>query len=197
MENQFCESMKSRLIFFATLLMVASMTQSITASSSFKNSYENASWLLSPGIGLGLGGFYGSTSIPPISIALDRQTEIGSEKLPFSFGGYAAYSSSSENFASVKFSYSYIIVGARGLFYFNRWVKVSNLDLYAGLLIGYNIVTVSSSSPLLGYSVGASALVATALAGARYYLSQNIGIFGELGFGSGYGALTVGMTFKF
>ncbi len=145
-------------------------------------------------IGIGLGStLVGNLDLPPISASY----EVGSNlfNLPnVSLGGYVGFAQSSESYFSWKWSYTHIIVGARGSYHFygnNLW------DCYGGLMIGYNIVSSSIDGPdddIFGYSAAGSSLTGSLHLGARYYISKYFGLYAELGYGVAY--LNIGATFS-
>jgi len=147
-------------------------------------------------VGLGLGGtaFAGDMTIPPISASY----EVGfTDKI--SGGGYLAYAGSEHKhwMGWGTWSYTNIIIGARASYHFYSKDKI---DVYGGLMIGYNIVS-SSYKANDGYndyfrdSPSGSALIYSIFGGARYYFSDSFGAFAELGYG--ISNLTIGVTFKF
>jgi len=158
------------------------------ASATFAQGYQKDSKVVNAGIGFGLAGIYGDAGMPPISVGLQYGID---EKI--SVGGLVGFSTSSYSAFDWKWSYTYIIIGARGEYHF---LEPSNkLDAYAGLTLGYDIVSVSTPSDYFGgYATGDSYLVYGVHAGARYAITDKVGVFGELGYGMGY--LTVGATFK-
>ena len=167
------------LLFFFVLL----------ASISFGQEYKKGTNNLSLGIGPGLAGIYGNMDMP--SISLGYQAGI-LEKI--SVGGIAGYSSSSYGVIGYKWTYSYMFIGARGEYHFVD-VDLENFDLYGGLTLGYNIVSVSEPSGYSGfYSAGGSYLIYGFHAGGRYFFSPNLGAFVELGYGVGY--LVAGITYR-
>jgi hypothetical protein len=156
--------------------------------------YRKGTNNLGIGIGPGLAGIYGTMSVPAISLGYQAGVH---EKI--SVGGLVGYSSSTYDggfFAnrSFEWTYSYIVIGARGEYHFTD-VEVENLDLYSGLTLGYTIVSVSEPSGYTGfYSAQGSYLLYGFHVGARYYFSPTIGAFLELGYGVGY--IMAGITFK-
>ena len=107
-------------------------------------------------------------------------------------------SASTFGFRGYNWSYSYIFIGGRGEYHFDKSelkIQNDNLDLYAGLTLGFNIVTVSEPNIVTGgYSAQGSYFLFGLHIGGRYYFSQNIGAFLELGYGVGY--ITGGVSFK-
>jgi hypothetical protein len=166
----------------------------LVASISFSQTYKKGNNNLNIGIGPGLAGIYGSSSVPGISAGY----QVGVHE-KFSVGGIVGYSSSSYSSGyflgkEYKWTYSYIFIGARGEYHFID-ANVENLDLYGGLTLGYNIVSVSEPSGYTGfYSSEGSYLLYGFHAGGRYYFSPKIGAFLELGYGVGY--IVAGVTFR-
>ncbi len=163
----------------------------ITVSFSFAQGYEKGSKIINAGIGFGLSGIYGDAQMPPISVGFQYGLE---DKI--SVGGIVGFSTSSYGYEDWKWDYTYIIIGARGEYHF---LEPSNkLDAYAGITAGYNIASVSEPDGYKnywgGYEAESSYFIYGVHVGARYAVSDKIGIFGELGYGIGY--RTVGATFK-
>ena len=173
---------------FPKFLFVA-LIGALISSAAFGQGFKNGSKTLNAGIGIGFATLEGTATIPPISAGL----QVGiTDK--FSVGGIVCYAGSSYKVGgSYEWKYSYIVIGARGEYHF---MEPSNkLDLYAGLTLGYNIVSVTQTGgTFIGYSAAASALFLGGHVGARYAVSNSWGGFAELGYGIGY--LTVGAFFK-
>ncbi|MBC7642670.1 MAG: outer membrane beta-barrel protein [Flavobacterium sp.] len=108
-------------------------------------------------------------------------------------GAYAGYASKSYalGFGS-DYKVTYMIFGAKGNYHF---YQSDNLDAYGGVLLGYNSakVTYDNQNGLFtAPSYGGAVFGGTV--GARYYFTDNIAAFGEVGYGIGY--LTVGLAYK-
>lgn len=92
-----------------------------------------------------------------------------------------------------------IMIGARSDFHFNRWIKVSRLDVYAGVVLGVNITSYTHVLPVEGYFATLSATKPSFLwnvqAGVRYYFNEVIGVWVEAGYG--YSIVSGGLIFKF
>jgi hypothetical protein len=167
---------------------------SLFATVSFAQTYKKGVTNLNAGISIGgLAGLYGEADFPPLSLGLQFGIH---EKI--SVGGIVGYSSSSYDLGwyndDYKWTYRYIFIGARGEYHFVD-VDVKDLDLYGGLTLGYNIVSVSEPSGYSGfYKAESSYLLYGFHAGARYLFTPKIGVFGELGYGIGY--VTVGLNVK-
>jgi hypothetical protein len=170
--------------------------------------YDVGTSNLNLGIGLGntlLSGFNGAgfSQTPAIGISFDHgMWEAGDGTI--SLGGYLGYKAfkyedSYFNY-SEAYKWTYTIIGVRGAYHFP--IDNEKLDLYLGAMLSYNIVTFKyeNSDPYYydlynsSFDYG-SGIGFSGFGGIRYYLSDNIGLNAELGYGIGY--LTLGVTFKF
>lgn len=174
-------------LFSALVILV--LFASLTQAQGYRKGVNN----LNVGIGFGLSGIYGDMDFPPISVGFQYGFH---EKI--SIGGIIGYSQSSYSWGyfnqDYKWTYSYIIIGARGEYHFME--PTDPVDLYGGLTLGYSIVSVSEPTGYsgYGYSAGASYALFGFHGGVRYLFSPNIGVFGELGYGIGY--ITVGLNVR-
>lgn len=177
---------------FAIILMVSASTAGKSQV------FQEGDKLLNIGIGLGsnLGGSGYSNTIPPISASL----EYGITE-DISVGGLVSYSGSSykipTGFGDYEFTYSYIVIGARGSYHLDVSDK---FDPYGGLLLGYNIASVNVNEPAgyTGFPINATSAGGIILAGhvgGRYYFNEKTAAFAELGYGISF--LTLGASFKF
>jgi hypothetical protein len=188
-----------RALFIATLLaMVAGM-----AYAGPKNAFNQGDVVGQLAIGLGgLRGLYGTSGLPTISASVDFAVV---DRI--SFGGLAAYSSSTYDYAypyllagryySYRWRYSYFTIAGRGSYHFLE--KNEKLDVYAGGSVGYNVVSSRFDGDVFvrSYAVGASRNFVHygVHAGGRYYFMQRFAAFAEVGYGIGF--LTVGISMKF
>lgn len=146
-------------------------------------------------VGLGLLSFYnyaGTLDLPPIggSVEYGVTDEI-------SVGAYLAFSRSSWSYPYIggeaRWSYTYLIVGPRGSYHFDV-PELEKLDLYAGAFLGATISTVTWKGT--GTQPDADSyggLTYALFGGARYFFSENLGAFGEVGYG--LTLLNVGVCF--
>ncbi len=155
-------------------------------------------------IGIGLGsrygiGTYSKTTVPPISISYEQGIldEI-LEKGVIGVGAYLGYTSYkwtyvASSFGDYGWKYTNIIVGARGSFHYP---VLDNLDTYAGILLGYNIVTSNEFGTTSGFfdSPDTGRVAFSGYVGGRYYFSDQFSGFAELGFGIAY--LTLGLGIR-
>jgi len=81
-----------------------------------------------------------------------------------------------------------LIVGARGLFHYEF---LENLDTYAGVMLGFDV----KLYPQKDADLPGSKLYPGFFLGARYYVTNNFGFFGEVGLNSA--PLEVGVCYIF
>lgn len=147
--------------------------------------FERENKLLGLGVGIGNGNF-----------PFGAHFEMGVAD-QISLGGFAGYSSFSSEFSSIR----YILAGARASYHFgNHFDGLEDIwDLYGGLSLYYlntssNLV---SSNPFLGPESRNSNSGSMGLAvflGTRYFLSDQMGVFAELGTGLAW--IQVGLAVK-
>jgi hypothetical protein len=173
--------------------------------------FQKGSGNLNLGIGFGSPFVYGGSesNIPPISASY----ELGvSDKI--GIGGLVGYTSSSLDFDNIVYSYdidgningvipgtatytwSYLIIGARGNYHF---VNKDKIDVYAGAMLGYNIVsssieTTPNDPDYVDADFSVSGLAYGGHLGVRYMFSDKVGAFTEVGYNVGY--VNLGLTVK-
>lgn len=182
--------------YFITILfalLILSSTESFS-----KGPYSKDRSDLNIGIGIG-STLYGDETIPPISASY----EIGFPGQPneitdkISVGGYVGFARTEYDWWWGTWAYTHVIVGAKGSYHF---YNEGDIDAYAGLIIGYQVLS-SSYTSKAGYedyepvSSENGGLTYSGFVGARYYFSPTFGVFGELGYGISY--LNIGITMKF
>ena len=143
--------------------------------------------------GVGLGSYYSGLALPPLSVSLDygvADNLINGNNGSISVGGFAGYTASSHTYGTYKSTFSYIALGGRGAFHYQFAPK---LDTYAGMMISYDIVSTPDSWANYVWSYG-SRVDWSIFLGARYFFTEKIGGFAELGYG--FYNLNLGVTFK-
>jgi hypothetical protein len=143
-------------------------------------------------LGIGLNSYYSGGL--PVSAAY----EYGVSKV-VSVGGGIDYLSYHYYNANTTYGFSAIYVGGRVSYHFNELFNINDKqwDLYGGGSLGYRSFTWSdkySNGGLNGYY--GNGLFLGVHAGARYYFSQNVGAFLEVG-ALGSTNIRTGFTFKF
>jgi len=137
----------------------------------------------------GIAGYYGSTSVPPLTASLDYFLN---DKI--TVGGLFGFAQSTYDFrfsSSEKWTYTYYALMARGMYHFHSVIPEIPFDPYAGLALGYNVVTVSGNT--LGNASGSYALFGVT-AGARYWFTPQLA--GQLELGYGLGIISLGIAYR-
>lgn len=113
-----------------------------------------------------------------------------------SAGAALNYASYSESYGSTKGTWTFLYGGVKGNYHFQKLFKIKedNIDLYAGATLGYWHGTYSVQN------VSVSGLGNTTYllfqVGGRYFFSERIGAFCEIG-GGNLSGMTAGVSFKF
>lgn len=134
-------------------------------------------------LGIGFGGFgYGG-------IGFNAAADFGVFK-NITVGPQVGYRSATDA-AFTGFRVNYLDIGVRGAYHFNELINLPEAaDLYAGLVLSYVNVSTSFS----GYGGSASGLYVPIVIGGRYFFSEKVGAFAELG--TAVSTLRAGVTFK-
>ena len=143
-------------------------------------------------LGVGLGNYFDrpgyKTKVPPVSGSFEVGIlDLLDGKGAIGVGGYLAYTSFGTKGID-KFTVSDLIIGPRGTFHYQF---VEKLDTYAGLMLGYDIVSYSHTDS----NLSGSEFISSFYVGARYYLADKIAVFGE--FGYGIAPMEFGISYKF
>lgn len=159
--------------------------------------FNKGDMVINAGVGLGTyinhdnDAFNFSMTIPPISASFeygvadlfDGQGGIGVG----GYMGYILFKGKDKVAERNNFNVGDFFIGPRGLFHYQF---VDKLDTYAGLMLGYDIVSFSQENATKGSQFSSAFFI-----GARYYVTHNFGVFGELGYG--ISPLQLGLTYKF
>lgn len=171
--------MKKSVVLFVAIVLA-------TVSNRALAQYKQGDKLLN--VGVGLNSYYSSGLPLSVSYEYGFTPEI-------SVGGIVDYLSS--DFYNYRFTS--LFIGARGSYHFNKLLNINDRswDIYGGASLGYRTFSWSngygSYNPSGTYGSG---LFLGIHAGARYYFSQQVGAFGELG-ALGSSNVRLGVTFKF
>jgi hypothetical protein len=157
--------------------------------------------VLNVGIGFG-GGYYsgffysGYSRSPFFSGSFDVGIIDGFlDNATVGIGGYVGFSSAKWDGINYGWKETHFVIGPRGTF---NYQFVDKLDTYAGILLGYNIVNEKRTGDWSGqtYNGNSSSVYFSGFVGARYYFTENIGAFLELGSG-GLSLASLGIVAKF
>lgn len=168
----------------------------LISSGTYAQQFQKGTTAVNAGIGLGtaLGGL--GKARPAISVSLDHGLwDVGGPGV-ISMGAYIGNTGYKYTDLGYSAKWNYIIAGVRGAYHYNGFTSVPNLDVYGGAMLGYNIVKYSSDgndnnlSGNYGSGLGLSGFL-----GGRWFFSEHIGAYAELGYG--VSVLNAGVSFKF
>ncbi len=181
------------------IFTIAIIFAGITIACAQTQTFEKGTSAINIGIGFGntlyTGSFYNQTVLP-ISASFEYGIidKVG-------VGGFIGYCASKweDKWSGYTWGwkYSYLVIGVRGNYHFYTTDK---LDAYGGLMLGYNIVSSKDyydgpgSYEPYSSATGSQARI-TVYAGGRYYFTNNIGAFAELGWG--WTIFNIGLSVKF
>ncbi len=172
---------------FALLLVLAAVAaSSLMAQPAFRKG-DN---LVSAGLGIGLAGAYGASTLPPIFGMYEKAILQN-----VSVGGLLSLAGSSNEFFGGKWKYSYTVLAARGAYHY-LIPDTRNLDTYGGLTLGYAIVSSSVEGiqqPLI--TASGSYVFFGIFVGGRYYFTPQWAAMAELGYD--VGIIKIGATYRF
>lgn len=167
----------------STLFVIALL--SMSSKSAFAQ-FEKGDKLLNVGIGGGGYGYYGGNG----GFAVGGSFEYGIHEF-VSIGAQADFRFYSYNYLGLgSNSYVSIPIAARGSYHYGKhFLKIEQLDLYAGPVLGVNI---DGSEYYDGTNI-----VIGAFAGAKWYFKPKMGVFAELSGGSNVLPVKAGLALKF
>lgn len=181
----------------------------LVSTATFAQAFEQGTNSLGASVGIGGAysgiGFSGSgvSQTPAIGLHFDHgMGDLGAGVWGLGgFVGYKKISYSQDYLGYYKYDYSwtYLIIGARGTWHYNEW-HGDKLDTYGGLMLSYNAVTYKDNTNygtygnLGSYTYGGSGMGFTGFLGLKYYFNDKFGAFTELGYGVAF--LQLGLTLK-
>lgn len=175
--------MKKILTILCAVVLVFSATLA-----SAQGRYDKGDVLLNAGIGL---GYYYAGGVP-----LQVSAEWAVNDV-ISVGPYFGYTSYNYNWGfGDRWRYTFIDIGVRGSYHFNEIFEINNekVDVYGGAFLGF-LISSFSGETFTGYNDPYSGGLRLGIhAGARYFFSERVAGYGELGYG--IAPLSLGLTFK-
>lgn len=175
------------------LMLVVAAVLSVTSEKAFAQ-FEKGDKLLNAGINLGGGNGFGG------GFGVGASYEQGIHEF-ISVGGEVDFVSWSNKAGGYKWKYNFITIAARGSYHYGKhFLKMDNLDLYAGPVLGYTIANYKDNTGYSGSYVDdyGSGVTVGVFAGARYYFKPTTAVFAELGGGNrSFVPLKIGVSFKF
>ena len=165
----------------------------LTAQTVSAQEFSKGTNVINAGIGFGgaydFGGF-GSTLALGLNASYERGIwEVGGPGV-ISLGGYLGTTAYRLDFGNDDDTVRYTSIGVRGAYHFN-FIEVNNLDVYAGPMISFDIVSFNNDR----FDSLDSRPSGSIFAGARWYFTDNFGVFAEAGYGVSF--LSLGAAFRF
>jgi hypothetical protein len=159
--------------------------------------------IVSAGIGLGSSilSYSGASQTPALSVQYERGVwDIGGPGV-VSLGGYAGYKGYSYSGKSSGNSFDekwhYTVIGVRSAYHYHGW-DLPNVDLYAGVMLSYNLLSYSytnnAGTSVSGAGSYGSAAGFSLYVGGRYFFGDHFAALAELGYGVAY--FNVGVALK-
>ena len=151
--------------------------------------------LFSPNNGYDL--FGSLKSAPALTLAYDRGVVEGIGPGTIGIGGLIGYKRYSYDFPNTddKATWTDLVLMARGTYHYNL-TDNPQLDTYGGISVGFraNFYKNDVSPDRDRYNDDGLHLAYGLFAGARYYLTERFGAFGELGYDMSY--LKLGLSYR-
>jgi hypothetical protein len=186
--------MKTRQLF--AILLIAVLPATLNAQP-----FQTGDKVITASLGIGSTLYTGTGytgTVPPLSFTFEYALqEMGPGILGLgAYFGISSYKYEASVLGSTYgWKYSNTIIGARGNYHYNFHEKI---DTYAGLLLGYNIVSSKATGDWPGGVTGSatgSGVAWSLYIGGRYFFTDNIAAMVELGYGIAW--LNIGVAFKF
>lgn len=188
--------------FLVVLLCATFLSQAQAQLKTFNEGDQNLH------LGIGLLNFYYSSSYVGILPPVNASYEIGLADLGDAgvigagpFLSYATARTPKYNYSGGEYwwRYTYISVGARGMYHYN-FFNDERFDPYFGLMLGYTFSNYTykdtgSGTYYSNYRADSGFLNRAFFGGVRYKVSDKFGLYGELGWG--YTLLNIGLNLKF
>jgi len=182
--------------FYVTLVLCLGVVMSASAQDVFLKGDKVVN------LGVGFGSFLtvsgAKASIPPIGASFEYGIVDGlfDDQASIGVGGYFGFVTSKWQYSTYDRGYRYtdVLVGVRANFHYQF---VEKLDTYGGVLVGYDLSAKTNygSGTIEDPNYSSGGAVVNLLAGARYYFTDQIAVFGEVGYG--ISAIELGLSYKF
>ena len=174
-----------------SLLIVAAFLL-LGSANAQKSMFQKGTQLFKVGVGYVAEGF-------PLEVSYEKgfKTDLAGVKgLNLGLGGYLGYYGFTEDFSNLagdySFKYTYIIVGGRAIAHYQF---IENFDTYFGVMLGYNIASVSYDGPGSLDVPSAGGFTYSGVVGVRYEFNPKMGVYVEAGYG--VANVTAGLAVKF
>lgn len=156
----------------------------IFSQASHAQSFQKDDWVIHAGLGLGNTFSYAGSGGLPVGAGVEYGiTDL--EKGAIGIGGDLGFVSMS--------GLNVLFIGAKGSYHFNDLFEIDDdsWDIYGGLGLYFRQFNWSGMGSTYSFNSG---LYPAFHVGARYYFTESVGMYGELG--NSWGWLNVGVAFK-
>ncbi len=164
----------------------------ITITQTYAQEFNTGTNVINAGIGFGgnFGNYTTSSQSPGFSVTYER----GIWDVPgpgvVSLGAYLGTKTYKYDYAFGNDKWTYTIIGIRGAYHYNG-LEIENLDVYAGAMFSYNILSFDGSTAGSFNSRPSG----TAFAGGRWYFTKTFAGFVEASYGVAY--INLGASIRF
>ena len=151
------------------------------------------------GVGIGIfgGNYFGSgySGTPYFTGYYENcfKDKLFDEKSSLGIGGTLGYMSNKWEYQGHGWKYTYFLIGTRGSLHY---AFVDKLDTYAGMMLGYRIVSDKEIGIPVGSPYNYNGLTSDWYIGGRYYFTNTFAVFLELGY-SWFSNGIIGISIKF
>jgi outer membrane immunogenic protein len=175
-----------KIFLLSSLALGVATTSMAQSKTTQKASSNNGNMLLNVGVGFSNWGI-------PVYAGLE-----GYVHPDITVGGLVSYRSYNRGWSNYDYKTNIFNIAAVGNYHFDRVFNLnSNWNIYAGLNLGFNIVSYSEPAGAPKYNgTSASGLALGAQVGVRYYFSNKVGLNLEFGGGNVLSGGRIGLTFK-
>lgn len=171
---------------FQCLCVIALLFSATSASGQAR--YTKGDFLGNVGIGL---GYYYAGGVPLLLSAEWAVNDV------ITVGPYFGYTSYNYNWGfGSRWRYTFIDIGVRGSYHFSELFEINNdkVDIYGGAFLGF-LLSSYSGDAFTGYNDPFTGGLRLGIhAGARYFFTEKVAGYAELGYG--LAPLSLGLTFK-
>jgi hypothetical protein len=192
--------MAKKIVLVAVLITIGAGGIFALDWQAYPDSIKAGNWLINAGIGFGT-PLSGDMVIPPLSASVDYALPLGG--LPFTLGALVGFMTSEYkyDYGGWGYTWNYTGLAMAGRFGYHPDFGVKNLDVSATIALGYYLYTAKAKyTGEWGFyakpdPTNYSTLYLGLNLGARYFFTNNVGAFLELGY-SALSFVTAGVTFK-
>lgn len=194
---------KTAIIMRKIQILTLTLLISFSAFNTKAQTFAKGTTVANVGMGFGWYNYgYNIISLPAISFSLEKGIYDISDLGTISIGAIGGWKHASyiDNFYRTttykqRWNWNDYIVAGRCALHFTA-LKIDKTDLYGGIALGLRIESAHYRDEYLNYNSTSSSInpLFSVYAGGRYYFTEKLALYGEVGYGLGY--LTIGASYK-